>query len=239
MSGQLVFFDIPTKDGTSWSFNPWKIRLVLNMKGIDYKTEWLEYPDIEGRLKPTGLEGDPTQIKPYTCPTVLFPDGTWIMNSAKIVKRLEADYPEPPLNVDSELTQVAYDLVSKLADRLSPVLIPLVPRRLLGERSAEYFRETRKEFLGMTLDELEAKHGGEQAWERAYEALDEATEQLNKTEGPFFHGEKVSWADCIYISFLYFIKKFDEEFFKRVVERSPPLGKMWEASAPWLERKDY
>ncbi|KXH27947.1 hypothetical protein CNYM01_04547 [Colletotrichum nymphaeae SA-01] len=74
MPEKLILFDIPDRNGTCWSLNPWKTRLTLNYKGIDYKTEWLEYPDMGPRLKPTGLEGDPDQIKPYTCPTVQFPD---------------------------------------------------------------------------------------------------------------------------------------------------------------------
>lgn len=26
-------------------------RLILNYKGIDYKTEWVEFPDIEPKMK--------------------------------------------------------------------------------------------------------------------------------------------------------------------------------------------
>lgn len=30
-------------------------RLVLNFKGIDYKTTWVEYPDIEATLSPQSV----------------------------------------------------------------------------------------------------------------------------------------------------------------------------------------
>lgn len=165
-------------------------RLTLNYKGIDYKTEWLEYPDIEPRLKPTGLEGDPNQIKPYTCPTVQFPDGTYIMNSAKIIKRIETDYPEPPLYIDSEVLQPMYDLLSKTFGALVAVLLPNVPRKMLGEYSAEYFHRTRAEMFGVSLDELEKTKGGDEAWANAKEPLEELANLLNKTDGPYFLGNK-------------------------------------------------
>lgn len=61
-SEPITFFDIPSKDGTPWSFNPWKsegipdlnvmtikltsdlARFLLNYKGLDYKTEWVHSP---------------------------------------------------------------------------------------------------------------------------------------------------------------------------------------------------
>lgn len=66
---QIILFDLPSKDRCAWSLNPWKsksrdflsnmkyqayqflARLALNFKGIDYKTEWLEYPDIAAKFK--------------------------------------------------------------------------------------------------------------------------------------------------------------------------------------------
>ena len=74
-----IFYDLPSKGHCAcWSYNPWKskwrgpvnftplsaspadsatlfdgalARLALNYKNIDYKTEWLEYPDIAPTLK--------------------------------------------------------------------------------------------------------------------------------------------------------------------------------------------
>jgi hypothetical protein len=66
MSSQTILYDLPSKQGTAWSLNPWKskhslnpsravlteaARLILNFKGIDYKTEWVEFPDIEPKMK--------------------------------------------------------------------------------------------------------------------------------------------------------------------------------------------
>ncbi|KAL0936377.1 glutathione s-transferase [Colletotrichum truncatum] len=238
MSGQHILFDIPDKNGETWSLNPWKTRLALNFKGIDYKTEWLEYPDIEARLKPTGLEGDPDQIALFTCPTVQFPDGTYVMNSAKIIKRIEAEHPEPPLYHDLELTQTLLQSAQGLMDALAAILLPIAPRRILSERSAKYFWETRKEYLGMSLDEFEERYGGEKAWEKAKKPLDEITALLSKTEGPFFLGDKVAYADFILVGFLFWAKKFDEEVYRRITQHSDVFEKLYQACGPWLERQD-
>ncbi|PSN72789.1 hypothetical protein BS50DRAFT_568392 [Corynespora cassiicola Philippines] len=49
---QVILYDIPSKEPkTCWSLNPWKPRLILNYKGIDYKTEWVEYPDLAPYFK--------------------------------------------------------------------------------------------------------------------------------------------------------------------------------------------
>lgn len=51
MGEELVLFDIPGKQGRSWSPNVWKVRAVLNYMKIPYRTEWIEFPDIEPRMK--------------------------------------------------------------------------------------------------------------------------------------------------------------------------------------------
>ena len=47
----LTLYDIPSKGQKCWSPNVWKTRLVLHYKQIPYKTEWIEYPEIEPKLK--------------------------------------------------------------------------------------------------------------------------------------------------------------------------------------------
>jgi hypothetical protein len=65
----VTLYDIPGRDNRGgWSLNPWKskvgfypelhcthskktARLALNFKGIEYDTEWLEYPNIAPVLK--------------------------------------------------------------------------------------------------------------------------------------------------------------------------------------------
>ncbi|KAL2159360.1 hypothetical protein VTH06DRAFT_2363 [Thermothelomyces fergusii] len=44
MPEQYVLFDLPSKDPCRcWSLNPWKTRMLLNFKGVDYRTEWKKF----------------------------------------------------------------------------------------------------------------------------------------------------------------------------------------------------
>ncbi|KAK0215070.1 hypothetical protein IW262DRAFT_1440636 [Armillaria fumosa] len=48
MSIPITIYDIPSiAPGSDWSPDVWKVRYVLNYKGLSYQTEWVEYPDIE------------------------------------------------------------------------------------------------------------------------------------------------------------------------------------------------
>lgn len=66
--GKIVLYDLPSKKGVAWSFNPWRsmqcslylhknqrlsliARMILNFKGLDYETQWVEYPDIAPTMK--------------------------------------------------------------------------------------------------------------------------------------------------------------------------------------------
>ncbi len=71
-------------------------RAALNFKGIPYKTEWLEYPDIKATL--SAKESPPLDGSdgfPYTIPAVGLPDGRFVMNSRPIADELEKLKPEP------------------------------------------------------------------------------------------------------------------------------------------------
>ncbi|KAK2053353.1 hypothetical protein LY76DRAFT_524767, partial [Colletotrichum caudatum] len=229
---------IPDRNRTCWSLNTWKIRLALNYKGIDYETEWVEYLDIEPRLKPTGLEGDPNQIALFTCPTVQFPDETYIMNSAKIIKRIESDYPEPSLHFESEALKQMYDLLSETFINLGPALFVNAPRDILHKRSADCFSRTRAKTYGMPLDKLEQTKGGELAWANAKESLGTTAALQNKTKGPFFLGDKFSYIDCIYVGFLFFVRKFTEDAYQRIIQHPASFENIYKTSEEWLKRKD-
>jgi len=107
---QIILFDLPSKDRCAcWSYNPWKIRLALNFKGIDYKTEWLEYPDIAAKFKSFGIPPNKKGAE-YTIPAVRLADGTYLMDSLQIAGALEMVYPTPSLHLDWEKLQ---DVIEK------------------------------------------------------------------------------------------------------------------------------
>lgn len=63
---EVTLFDIPSKGHCAcWSLNPWKTRLVLNLKNIPFKTHWIEYPDIAPTFKSYNIPPNP-QGTPYS-----------------------------------------------------------------------------------------------------------------------------------------------------------------------------
>lgn len=98
----IVFYDIPANNDKcmAWSPNTWKIRYVLNYKCLKYRTEWVEYPDIEDLCREIGAP--PTNTKPdgrahYTLPVIQDPNTKAVIaDSDAIAKYLEETYPHAP-----------------------------------------------------------------------------------------------------------------------------------------------
>ncbi|EKJ78558.1 hypothetical protein NXS19_000930 [Fusarium pseudograminearum] len=237
-SEQLVLFDIPSKDGGAWSLNPWKTRFLLNFKGINYKTEWLEYPDIKATLE-SHISANPA-TGTWTIPTVKFPDGTYIMDSAKILERVEKDYPEPSVHKDSPVLAKLFEIMPNIMGALRPIYFTHVPKHILNENSVPYWQETRSEAAGEPLDEL-YKRDGEKAWDKAKPHVQDVEALLKEnSEGPFFLGKTPSYADFVWGGFLIFMQRNQiiDEVYK--ISGDAQLHKnVLEALAPWHKRNNH
>ncbi|KAI1761258.1 putative glutathione S-transferase [Hypoxylon sp. FL1150] len=238
MPNEIVFFDLPSKTGKAWSLNPWKTRLALNFKGLPYKTEWVEYPDIKGRFQD---HLPPAEL--YTIPAIILPDGTWVMDSFKIADVLEEKYPEPSLRLDSPYLPRVRESMAKASSPLTAIFKPNVCKLLLNEPSAVYFRRTRERDEGMTLEQLAAEKGGAVAWEAAKPHLHRITELLKEnSEGPFFEGKTVGFVDFVWAGFLIFYSRFGESVWADLLDASGDADvhlKFLEAVKPWSERDDH
>ena len=163
-------------------------RLVLNFKGIPYKTEWIEYPDLAPTFKSFGIPPNEPPASAYSSPTIRVSD-KYVMESRKIADALEREYPSPPLHLDSPILKKVEELAPECIMLLRPILLPRVPRQFLNPPSAEYFERTRAERFGMTLSQLEKERGGESAWKAAEPKWKELGALLKAEGGPFFMGK--------------------------------------------------
>jgi len=240
----LTLFDIPTKEPrTSWSYNPWKIRLALNFKGIEYQTKWVEYPDLEPTLSSHVPPNPPSQAS-YTSPSVQFPDGSYMMDSKSIVKVIEKEHPEPSLHLDSPLLAKIEELVPKLNEPLRNYWMPLVATKLLSERSTEYFLAVKLKKVGKTVEQMREEFGdGEAVWAKVLPTISELGDLLESNGGPFLMGETPSYADFMVVSVLQYYKTVDEALFLKVVggpgDTQTPLRRLYDASKPWVARNDH
>lgn len=248
----ITLFDIPSKfPENAWSPNTFKARYIifsfiitscqfdnkvhriaLNYKGIPYKTQWIEYPDIEETLKKLG--GTPTSTKDdgrdhYTLPAIH--DSTTrktITDSMDIAVYLEEKYPDTP-SLFPKGTRAAtellnYHFMTTVSAKLLPLLLP--PTCLsLNPPSAEYFRRTREQSYGKTLEEFAPPGPArDEAWAKVKEGLELLASIYAKNgEGkPYFFGEAFSYADAIVAGFL---------VWARIVVR--PESEEWKAVASW------
>ena len=121
----------------------------MNYKGVPYKTEWVEMPDITPKLKEIG--GAPTKKKDsqdfYTLPAIHDSDtGRVITESTNIAAYLDEKYPDRPLLFPKEIeTHAAVSaFISIYIQKWTPILLRAAAGtyELLLPRSAEYFRQT-------------------------------------------------------------------------------------------------
>ncbi|KAF7364559.1 Glutathione S-transferase-like protein ustS [Mycena venus] len=156
MASSIVFFDIPSSlPDKAWSPNTWKIRYVLNFKGLSYKTVWLEGPEIEPKLREMGAA--PTRNKPngrphYTLPLIHdLSTGVIIAELSRIAVYLDATYPYTPRLMPKDAVGFHFAFVDTALALLSPIWKYTIPASCakLNPVSEAYFRPTREATFGV------------------------------------------------------------------------------------------
>jgi glutathione S-transferase len=204
----ITFFDIPSATPENgWSPNTWKARYALNFKGIPYKTEWIEYPDIEAHCKKLGIL--PTSKNPdgsphYTLPAIHDPStGIYVSDSMLIAEYLEKTYPDTPSLFPHNtvgLQSTFFPAFESNLDALWQFSLPATCS-ILNAPSAEYFRRTREAHFGKTMEDLFPKgEVGVVEWAKVQEGYTKTASWFAKT-GPFMMGDTPSWADFVVASY--------------------------------------
>jgi len=212
----IIFYDIPSLNpGSAWSCNTWKTRYALNIKGIPYKTEWVEYPDIEPVAKKLGIP--PTSKKPdgspyYTLPAIYDPSTeTYVSEAQLIAKYLDKTYPDSLPLFPNNTTDLQTAFEAAYLSNISPLwdfILPVVFQKL-NPASVEYFRRTREQVYGKKMEEIAPK--GEAAvvqWAQYKDGLGKmaASYAQNGGKGPFFLGETPSWADTVMAGYIIWLR---------------------------------
>ncbi|RYO82489.1 hypothetical protein DL766_006324 [Monosporascus sp. MC13-8B] len=213
-------------------------RFALNYKGLDYKTDWLEYPNIQPRLE-KHLPGREL----YTIPTVVMPNGDYIMDSFEIAQALEKAFPTPSLHLESPYLEKLSAVMPDTMGALVGIFVPLIPERLLNEASKPYWYEKREAKVGMPLDRLAREKGGDEAWKAAEPHLRKVTALLGENaDGPFFMGKEVSYADFVWAGCLIFYRRIGDDVFQKLLDATGDRDlhlKLLEGVEPWSERDDH
>ncbi|KAH0585732.1 hypothetical protein J132_04283 [Termitomyces sp. J132] len=216
MADSITFYDIPsTIPGKCWSVNLWKTRYSLNFKGLPYKTEWVEYPDIAPMSKkmgfrPTAMHGDNPY---YSLPAIYDPNNTTsLSDSALIAEYLDKAYPNTPKLFPPGSHALQYAFIDALDMKLETIraFAYHASYAILNPSSQEYFRRTREASFGKPLEDIAPK--GERAveeWAKVKAAFDVIDGWLEKEKenGSYILGQEPVFVDFVLAAYLLYFKK--------------------------------
>jgi glutathione S-transferase len=189
-------------------------RFSLNYKNLPFQTEWVEYPEIEALCKkigalPTGKRANGSPL--YTLPVIHDPStNTTLSESILIAEYLDKTYPDTPplLPAGTRALQHAF------ADAYPSSRIPLMPFALpaahgiLNPVSQKYFRADREKTFGKTLETMTPSGAAREGpWGEVKIGFNKADGWLQRSNGPWFLGETLSFADFVVGSRLMWIRQ--------------------------------
>jgi glutathione S-transferase len=186
------------------------VSYILNMKGIPYKTEWVDYPNIADALKklalgPSSVYGD---VPFYTVPAIYDPNTKRALtDSWAIAAYLDEQYPQDPQLFPPRTHALQRAVMARLAAVLRP-LFPLLAWDLYSIATPDaqpYLRATREALYKCRLEDV-APTGEKRAQVlSALEAvLDETAEAIraNGRGALFFGGEEPVYVDVFVAALL-------------------------------------
>ncbi|KAH0578780.1 hypothetical protein J132_10719 [Termitomyces sp. J132] len=208
----ITLYDAPGNTPQPWAPNIWRIRFVLNYKRLRYQTVWIEFPDVEARMRSIGAPPSSarTDGRPiYTLPVIVDPTRNpmkpeIISNTNYIAEYLEAAYPARPVFPEGSRamqTLFVHYVQDVFAKPLLPIMLPLSHQQLQLRRGqpdahpAAYLSDPQRE----------------QAWQAAKEQFDFLAMILDKNasdgDGVVAMGREVSYADFALCSVLIWIQR--------------------------------
>ena len=220
-------------------------RVVLNYKGIPYRTEWVEFPDIEPLSKKLGIQ--PTDHKSdgtplYTLPAIHDPStGVYVADSTAIIEYLEKTYPNTPSVFPNETIGLQKAFEATFESHLDAVwsfVIPAINFKL-NPASEEYFRRTRETSFGQKLDDvIPTGNARTEEWGKFEKGMDGIHAYLAMTDekGPYVLGDTISWGDLVLFSFVYWFKLIWGEDSKEWKDIASWNGGRWEALIDGLKK---
>ena len=177
----------------------WRVRIALNVKGLDYET-------ISVHLVRDGGEqhqAEHRSLNPMRELPVLMVDEQPIAQSMAILEFLEETYPDPPLLPQSEFARAR---VRQMAEIINSGIQPVQNLRVM-QRLGSAFDLSKAEQIGWSKEWIEF----------GFEGLHRLIQRYG---GRYSFGDDISYADLCLIPQLYNARRFgvDIERFPRLLE---------------------
>ncbi|KAH6918270.1 hypothetical protein BKA70DRAFT_12145 [Coprinopsis sp. MPI-PUGE-AT-0042] len=237
----ITLFDIPSvPPNRPWSPNTWRTRFCLNYKGLPYKTEWVEYPDIATVYAKYNMPAPSTNDdgSPYYSLPAIIDDRSgqpsMITGSRNIAQHLDETYPDTPLIFpepgEEGMNRQAFWAKEDRVVPLYPLIWKQVMKKLLSPRSQAHFTVARgkdlREWYGGQVETLEdvqiSDEEKAEKWKKFksnFELFGEET--FGGKEGfRWYLGDKISWIDFVVAGILIWIRESwgdDSEEWKDVI----------------------
>ncbi|KAG2178861.1 hypothetical protein INT43_001707 [Umbelopsis isabellina] len=218
------------EDRESWSCNTWKTRILLNIKGLDYKTNYLHFLEISDVI--TKL--DPDCSMP-TVPTITDENGKVIRDSAAIARYIEDQHPEPTVFRGGDTVHFFFDnwALKNLADPIYHIILLKMYSELDDEAQA-YFRESREKWFKMTLEEYAGDR--EQHIKTVNDQLTLVAKTLNKND--YMMGDQVGYADIALASVLIMLEKVEPDVLNDCIlihEGNESIASWWKRMQQYVD----
>lgn len=202
MANEIVLLDIPSEKAGPISSNTWKVRYALNYKGLPFRTEWVEMPDIAAACKKFGVP--PTNPHPgseYTVPAIYDPStGKSVAESLDIALYLDATYPDRPRLILPGTIGFQCVFTDAFYMKVYQSLLQWIVIRALDTWNAPTSAYLRRQHESMVLGATTEQSA--KGWEETKKGLNWLAECLKENEkmgqtGPFVMGDVPCFADFV------------------------------------------
>lgn len=182
----ITFYDLCGKDGARFSPFGWRTRMALAHKGLDYELELVKFTD-KAKIAFSGQK---------LVPVIRYGE-TVVADSFAIACFLEDAFPDKPSLFGGEAGRGMAKAFNGFVDRMvQPLIAPLIVADVfvcVDESCREYFRTSREQRFGTTLEGFQSKRDEKvAAFRTALEPI-----RLVVKDQPFIGGSAPTYADYI------------------------------------------
>lgn len=244
MTETPVLYDLASRDNPNkcWSYNVWKVRLVLNYKKIAYTTSWVDHDNLQPTIKSLGVKPNTSsKMFEYTVPTVKFPDGLVVTDSAVIAERLQTLHPNPPISLNTELQAEADRAIHLLFMPLVTTYMSCLAHNIISEPVLPAWTASREKLFGFSFEEAEKTKDVQKSWEAArpgFDVMKALITEHKQDDGPFILGSRVSYADFIILAGFEAFKRAGDGMFEKAMAMDPKFGEIYAAAKDWFSKDE-
>lgn len=211
----ITFYDLCGRNGARFSPYGWRTRMALAHKGLGYVLELVKFTEKD-KIAFTGQKLVP----------VIKHDETIVADSFAIACFLEDTYPDAPSLFGGEAGRGMAKTINGFVDRMvQPLIAPLIVADVfdcVDDTCREYFRTSREQRFGTTLEDFQSKRDEKVA---AFRTALEPIRMVVKDQ-PFIGGSAPTYADYILFGSMQWAR-LTSTF--QLVERDDPIH-------AWFER---